>query len=258
MLKETTASEAARVDYVAQDGEHIDSLSRLGTDLDDLAWDLEEEAQDLRGKGREALLDSAKAIRGLVPDEEAMPPEPDPVEEAQRLLWEETQRAQELLRAESARQAKENTIKEAFAIPNGLLSAVFDVLRPEIGTDEYRELFEKVSAVFEDAGWKVYKWTGRLESNDRGEPLRQLSTLMEKYPVHHLTAHVRAVLHHALRWCENTSCNHPSPISGKVQNGNAPEGVLYPRISIELVPAQRSRDVPKEWQEPLVNVEVKS
>ena len=44
-------------------------------------------------------------------------------------------------------------------------------------------------------------------------------------------------------------------ISGKA-NGQAPDGVLYPRISMELHPFKNYRDIPKEWKEPLVSKEV--
>jgi hypothetical protein len=172
------------------------------------------------------------------------------VKEAQALLWDEAQRAQELLRSEDARIAKSNTIKEAFAIPGGLLAKVLDALYPEAVGDEYKALYEKASSVFEEAGWRVYDNVGRLSSQKGREPLRHLSNLMESFPVHSLTGHVLEVLHHALRWCENTSLDFLSPISGKA-NGVAPEGVLYPHVTLELVPLKGARDVPADWKKPL-------
>ena len=79
--------------------------------------------------------------------------------------------------------------------------------------------------------------------------------MIENFPVNHLTAHVLAVLYFSLRWCENTSHNFLSPISGKA-NGQAPDGVLYPHISMKLHPFKSYRDIPKEWKEPLVSQEV--
>jgi len=72
------------------------------------------------------------------------------------------------------------------------------------------------------------------------------------YPLSNLTSHALTVIHYALRWCENTSYNTVAPITGKRQCGIPPEGVLYPRISMELVKVESSRDIPKEWKEPLV------
>ena len=87
------------------------------------------------------------------------------------------------------------------------------------------------------------------------EPIRKLNTLIDQYYHSPLTAHVLAVLHFALRWCENTSHNYVSPISGRAE-GIAPDGVLFPHISMEFHPFKTYRDVPKEWLEPLVSKEV--
>jgi hypothetical protein len=83
------------------------------------------------------------------------------------------------------------------------------------------------------------------------EPLRQLAAMLNNHPLHFLTTHVLTVLHYSLRWCENTSQIFRSPISGKA-DGIAPEGVLFPRISLEFHPFKTRHDTPQEWRSPLV------
>jgi hypothetical protein len=99
------------------------------------------------GKGKTALI-SANAIRGLIPDLEAMPPKPDPVGDAKALLWEVTQRAQELLRTEAIRIQKMTAVKEAFAIPGGLFFRVVEAAKVNPNEDDYKA----ASRVFEGPG----------------------------------------------------------------------------------------------------------
>ena len=105
---------------------------------------------------------------------------------------------------------------------------------------------ETATPVLERFGWVVHhtdnpKWIAKQYA-----PLRMLAALRERHPSHPLTKHVLEALWLALRWCENTSLSYVSPISG-IADGKAPEGVLYPRISIELHPLETWRDIPKEW-----------
>jgi hypothetical protein len=232
---------------MTQTGVRLD-LAGLNKTLELLAWLLEAEAEDTKGKKRkkEVLLNAAKEVRELMPDLEAMPPAPDPVKEAQLLLWNEAQRAQSLLSTEAARIRKETTIKAAFCIPSGLLAGIIEILCPDLEGEEHRKTYDRLVDAFEDIGWRVYRWTSHLQTNEQREPLRQLSALLEEHPGHHLTGQVRELLALALSWCANTSHNKAPGL------GDAPEGVLYPRISLELVPVKNKRDVPKEWREPLV------
>ena len=241
----------ATVDYVAKDGIRID-LAGLEGALEDIAMVLEDKADSARGKTKEALRDAAEAVRELIPDRDAMQPEPDPIAEAQAFLMQERLLAQELLNTEAARMRKESTIKAAFCIPDGLLSRVIQALLPGVEHDEFKAANSKVEAIFEDAGWRVYSYASSLSSNKAREPLRQLARLIEDFPRSSLTSHALAVIHYALRWCENVSYAYVSPITGKAQNGVPPDGVLFPRISMELVKVESSQDIPKEWREPLV------
>lgn len=162
--------------------------------------------------------------------------------------------AHEILRNEAERCKKEAVIKEAFAIPAdtlfAVLTAVFDVRTAE----QPGEVFAAAKKALEHEGWIVYGEHGPANPayvRSRA-PLRQLLALIENFPCHHLTAHTLSVMRHALRWCENTSRNYCSPISG-ISDGRAPDGVLYPHVSLDLHPLASMTDVPREWREPLVN-----
>ena len=50
----------------------------------------------------------------------------------------------------------------------------------------------------------------------------------------------------------NTGRNAAGLIRKRLTVSTPPDGVLYPRISMEFVKVERSRDVPKEWKAPLV------
>ena len=128
----------ATINYMSRDGDHIDSLDTLDSFLEDIALTMEDYAEPLNGKGKAALLLAAGLVRDLIPDMDAMPPEPDPVAEAQALLREERRAAQALLVEESARIQKESTIKEAFCIPGGLLS---NALLAAMGDDVSEEAY---------------------------------------------------------------------------------------------------------------------
>jgi hypothetical protein len=147
---------------------------------------------------------------------------------------------------------KEAVIKEAFFMPAGILNGIMGMA---MGTtdDQWREVREKIEAFLEYAGWHVDSGFGSYNPAyiRSREPLRQLARLMEDFPQNPLTRHALAVIHYALRWCENTSYAVVSLMTGKAQNGIPPEGVLYPRISMELVKVEHQRDIPKEWKEPL-------
>jgi hypothetical protein len=190
-----------------------------------------------------------------------MKPEPDPVEDARNFLDEERQRAQMLLRTEAARMKKEAYVKEAYFMPCEVLNGIMERVLPGNNEDrdphEWRTLRMRAEVFLEEAGWSVDPGHGPANPTyiRSREPLRKLARLMEEYPLQPLTAHVLAVLHYALRWCENTSYNSTSPITGKGQCGVPPEGVLYPRISMEFVQMEHARDIPKEWKEPLVSKE---
>lgn len=227
----------ATVNYTSTNGYHITSLKALGDALDDLAWTLSCEAHERRGKAREAFQAAAKAVRDLMPDEDAMPPQPDPIAEARHLLRDECQRSQELLRTEAARVRKETAMKEAFAIPDGLLFAIVDAIAPGNGEGGYTSAV----AVLEQAGWSV---CDRMDASatgyvNRREPLRKLADLREKFPIHHLRAHAEEVIDLALTWCMGASL-----VYGK---GQVPEGVLYPHIAVAMLPFSSWRDVPKEY-----------
>ena len=233
------------------------TFNSLVEELDAILWSLEDEADTARGKRRERLRVAAEAVSDLLPDPEAMKPEPDPIAAAQAFLDEERQRAQLLLSAEAARLKKEAFIKEAYFMPCGILNGIMNITLPGDGENhqhQWEEARKRVEAFLENAGWKVDSGFG--EANPayirRREPLRQLARLIENFPRSSLTAHALEVIHYALRWCENTSYCFTSPITGKGQCGIPPEGVLYPRISMELVKVESSLDVPKEWKEPLV------
>ena len=250
----TTQPPWATVNYVARCGQRM-TFNSLEEALDALAWHLEDEADTAKGKSREKLKEAAEAVRDLLPDPEAMKPEPDPIAAAQAFLDEERQRAQDLLRAEAARMKKETFIKEAYFMPCGILNGIMDRALPvgEESRSQWEEARKRVEKFLEDAGWTVDPGFGPANPAyiRSREPLRQLARLIDDFPLSSLTSHALAVIRYALRWCENTSYNFTSPITSKGQNGIPPEGVLYPRISMELVKVESSRDVPKEWKEPL-------
>jgi hypothetical protein len=75
-MNESTPT-TATANYVARNGNHIETLARLDEKLDDLAWSLEADAKRRSAKGN-ALLEAARAVRDLMPDLEAMPPAPQP------------------------------------------------------------------------------------------------------------------------------------------------------------------------------------
>ena len=157
-------------------------------------------------------------------------------------------KAKRLLYSEAARRQKETTMKEAYCISSDMIGEIISTLFPdhEGGTREY------IEEVFESRGWNVSYGT----DIKRRKPLRQLARLIAGYPRHPLTAHVLAVVHFAHRWCENTSHLTVSPITGKCQNGKAPDGVQYPRISMEFVEVGHKDNVPNEWKAPLVSQDV--
>ncbi|MCL1986092.1 MAG: hypothetical protein FWG59_06575 [Betaproteobacteria bacterium] len=246
----------ATINYVTKDGIHINGLAELEGALEDVAWLLEERLDVTKGKTRETLREATEAVRELLPDLEAMQPEPNPIAEAQAFLREECQRAQELLKAETDRMRKEAFIKEAYFMPAEVLNGILDIAIPGEDRDpqQWRELHERIKAFLEEQGWKVNSGFGIANPAyiRSREPLRQLARLIDGFPLSSLTSHALAVIHYALRWCENTSHKFTSPITGKGQCGIPPEGVLYPHISMELVKVESFRDVPKEWQMPLV------
>jgi hypothetical protein len=228
--------------------------------LDNLALYLENEADSSKGKKtKETLKEAAEAVRNILPDPEAMKPEPDPIAVAQAFLLEERIRAQKVLVTEAARMKKEAVIKEAFFMPCGVLNGIMDIALSTTDdnrheNDRWRDVRDKIEAFLEAAGWTVDSGFGSYNPayTRSREPLRLLARLMEDFPRHTLTTHVLAVLHYALRWCENTSYAFISPMTGKAQPGVPPEGVLYPHISMEFVKVESSKDVPKEWTKPLV------
>ena len=132
------------------------------------------------------------------------------------------------------------------AIPGGLLEAIIDAVKPESRGKRLEKEMEAAATVLERFGWEMQYTDNPKWITKRYAPLRMLAALWERHSAHPLTGHVLEALRLALRWCENTSPERISPISGKA-DGKAPEGVLYPRISIELQPLETWRDIPKEW-----------
>jgi hypothetical protein len=233
------------------------TLDALADALGDLAWHLENQAGLSKGKSAATLREAAQDVRDLIPDTVAMQPEPDPVAAAQSFLLEERERAQELLRAEANRMRAEAFIKEAYFMPAGILSGILDRAIPD--DEESRPKWERAHArakeFLEGLGWTVDSGFGQANPAyiRSREPLRKLARLIDDFPRSHLTSNALAVIHYALLWCENTSFSCTSPITGRCQHGTPPDGVLYPRISMEFVKVENSRNIPKEWTMPLVD-----
>lgn len=243
-----TTTAPATINYTSFDGDHITTLQAFGDALDELAWSLEEEGTERRGKVREVFQSAAKAVRGLMPDEDAMSPQSDPIAEARRLLLDECIKAQELLMTEAARVKKEVAIREAFALPSSLLFDLVDAIAP----GKKQESREAAFAILERAGWSVRDFSGNggVKYIKGREPLRKLAELREKFPIHYLRAHVEEVLDLALTWCKGASLVYG--------NGQPPEGVLYPHITVDMLPFPSGRDVPKEYRERPSVVEVEA
>ena len=132
------------------------------------------------------------------------------------------------------------------AIPGGLLEAIIDAVKPESRGKRLENEMEAAATVLERFGWKMQYTDNPKWITKRYAPLWMLAALWERHSAHPLTGHVLEALRLALRWCENTSPEHISPISGKA-DGKAPEGVLYPRISIELHAIKSWDGIPKDW-----------
>jgi hypothetical protein len=247
----------AVINYVSMSGDNI-TEDWLAATLEDWAIVLEGEAESAEGDHKEALLKLVEEIRRYAPDFDAAPPKPDPVLNAQWLLAKERASAQKLLNEEAERARKESAIKEAFCIPEGLICRVLQAIIPaDMRRDGFDDAYGKAARVFEDAGWQVYTYCYSLPSDKKQEPLRQLSKMLENFPIHPLTAQVCEALSYALRWCENTSCRIPSPITGEA-SGIAPEGVFFPRLTLELEKVESNRDIPAEWAGKLVKEDAQS
>ena len=67
----------AVVNYVARDGQHM-TFDSLDDALDALACELEDKADLSKGKSAATLREAAVEVRGLIPDPDALEPEPDP------------------------------------------------------------------------------------------------------------------------------------------------------------------------------------
>jgi hypothetical protein len=202
--------EHAVVNYVSQTGEHV-TLGGLKSTLGSIEAELEAGAKEVKSKLYKTVLEIlAQGIHDIIPDLEALPPEPDPLRDAIDLLNAEVERAQVLLAEEAERTRREQTIKEAFCIPGALLFRIIEVVSPKATPEGAKELYDQITAVFEDRGWKVYHWANHLPSIESREPLRQLSTLLEQYPVHYLKRHVLEVLSRVTAWL--AWCGTPSNV----------------------------------------------
>jgi FAD/FMN-containing dehydrogenase len=103
---------------------------------------------------------------------------------------------------------------------------------------------KRVEKIFSEAGWEVDQYAGiDLHDNDNRKFMREFARMLNNFPWQHLTCQTLEIMEYALRWMENTSHKFASPISGRA-DGIAPDGVLYPYITMEL---HESSDVQREW-----------
>lgn len=245
----------AQVHYVSESGTVLD-FDGLRWRLQELSQGLENIKQTAEAAGQGAIVEEIayliEDVSYMTPDADAMEPELDPITAARKLLQEECRNALDLLKTESARQHKEAMKKEAFCLPYSLFQRLIKAVKPEVESEEeWNAIHAAAEKELERFGWVVEEHVDNpAYIEKRAVFFRQLRDLTERYPLHYLTTHTLEVLRLALSWCENTSHAYPSPITG-VANGNAPEGIFFPRISLELIPFKTWRDVPKEWREPL-------
>ena len=246
----------ATANYISKEGERT-TIQDIASYVGSIREDLEALKAD-----NPTLAEKIDTMINLVnyidPDLEACPApitEEEKRDDARWLLMAAVADAQEILRSESDRQHKEAVAKEAFCMPSGLLCRLIEAIKPELRGKGYPDESKAAQEVVKTYGWDMEYTDNPAYIAKRYAPIRKLDALIDQFPLSPLTAHVLAVLHFAHRWCENTSCNHPSPISGR-SDGIARDGVLYPRISMEFHPFKGYREVPKEWFEPLVSKEV--
>ena len=258
MTTTTTTTTTPAADYISMEGDRV-TMRVIASYASCIREDLEELKAENPSLAEKLDL-TLETLNCIDPDLDACPAPPtheEQLRDARWLLQRAVVDAQDLLRTESTRQRKEEVMQEAFTIPAatlyGLLKAAFDAAGVEYAEGAFKAAEQKL----EGYGWEVYGHMGEANLGyiRTRAPLRKLATLIDRYPRSPLTDHTLAVLHFSSRWCENTSHNFPSPISGKA-DGQAPDGVLYPRISMELHPFKSYRDIPKEWKEPLVSKEV--
>lgn len=250
--------ELADASYVSKAGGYV-TLPYISGVVSDLREELETlEQTTLAPSGLAGVFGYLfDMLNNLDPDMEACPAKAtaqQEVNDARRILATAYENAQKVLRTEVERRKKEAVARESFAIPADTLFAVLTAVFDARTAEHPGEVFAAAKEALENEGWIVYGEHGPANPayvRSRA-PLRQLLALIENFPCHPLTAHTLSVLRHSLRWCENTSYNYRSPISG-MADGRAPGGVLYPHVSLDLHPLASMKDVPREWREPLVN-----
>lgn len=245
------------IHYISKNGGYV-TLPYISSAVSALREDLKELEQEILSPS--GLAEKFKwlfnTLDEITPDMEACPSSLarlEKVNDARRTLATAYEDAREVLQNEAERCKKEAVARESFAIPADTLFAVLTTVFDARTAEHPGEVFAAAKEALENEGWIVYGEHGPANPayvRSRA-PLRQLLALIENWPCHHLTAHTLSVLRSALRWCENTSYNYRSPISG-IANGCAPDGVFYPRILMELQPLKEARDIPREWREPLI------
>lgn len=180
----------AQVSFMSRTGNHV-NLETLDTALEGLEYYLEGLITSAEKEGRqEQAEDVAEAIELLQrarPDlnSEVLPPEPDPIFDAQIFLDNEVNRAQHILQTEAARRHNEAVTKEAFAIPRGLIYNAFTRTMEEAGClpddiDARRKIEATIEERFAAAGWSVIRGDASPTYITRQrEPLRKLHAILE-------------------------------------------------------------------------------
>ena len=241
---EGTPRQWAQVHYVSLAGSSID-FDDLSDGLTELALSLEELRETAATAGQEALAEGITSLVGnlaaIAPDSEALEPEPeepDPVLMAHLFLASEFRRAQEIVNSEARRQREIAVRKEAFVMPWDLLQQIIQTVKGDCQEAE----FKKAKQTVEDYGWEVTDYVSNIiRIVSKGEPFRKLRSLLEDASWYHLSSQLLEITDLILAWTRGTSAN-VAPGTGK-----APEGVLYPYITVEMLPIPGRMEVPKEY-----------
>jgi hypothetical protein len=233
----------AVVDYVSIDGHPVD-FHDIQAGLGYFRQRLAEAGKDIDSISKVTLASMLEEIGddldALIPDENARQPQPDPVAAAREFLDSEILKARELLSLESRRAREDAVAREAFVMPDALLMGILKVCNVDNA-----EAFGKARQYLEEEAWIVLPAaTPRCNARLR-DILCRVKELLRR-PKGHLLNQLMEILDYVLMWEEGTSWTRPQG------DDHAAEGVLYPHISLELVPLARRRDIPDEWREPLV------